>query len=152
KGHQLRVPEVWRSQTASGRGDRERTRTRCLEPGGVGPHQAVRTRRRGRWPGLFPRPGNGPFQHAGDVGVDDEVRQDELPVLIHPATEPSRHRDGQRRSAYTRRTVCVHGKAEVPSVLHYRPMGRPTKDRSGPATETLTLRLTAEDRALLDRL
>jgi len=31
-------------------------------------------------------------------------------------------------------------------------MGRPPKDRSGPATETLTLRLTREDRALLDRL
>ncbi|MFO0756025.1 MAG: hypothetical protein U0359_06020 [Byssovorax sp.] len=31
-------------------------------------------------------------------------------------------------------------------------MGRPPKDPGGPATETLSLRLTAEDRALLDRL
>jgi hypothetical protein len=31
-------------------------------------------------------------------------------------------------------------------------MGRPPKDQSGPATETLTLRLTREDRAVLDRL
>lgn len=31
-------------------------------------------------------------------------------------------------------------------------MGRPPKDRTGPATETLTLRLTKDDRALLDRL
>jgi Helix-turn-helix len=38
------------------------------------------------------------------------------------------------------------------SVLRYAPMGRPTKDKSGPATETLTLRLTAEDRDLLNRL
>ncbi|MFO0756639.1 MAG: helix-turn-helix transcriptional regulator [Byssovorax sp.] len=31
-------------------------------------------------------------------------------------------------------------------------MGRPPKDRSGPATETLTLRLSTADRALLDKL
>lgn len=31
-------------------------------------------------------------------------------------------------------------------------MGRPPKDRSGPAGETLTIRLTADDRALLDEL
>ena len=31
-------------------------------------------------------------------------------------------------------------------------MGRPPKDRTGPATEALSLRLTPEDRALLNRL
>jgi hypothetical protein len=48
--------------------------------------------------------------------------------------------------------VCVQNDTLDGTVLQKETMGRPPKDRTGPATEALSLRLTPEDRALLNRL
>jgi hypothetical protein len=48
--------------------------------------------------------------------------------------------------------VCVQNHVLDSIVLQKETMGRPPKDRAGPATEALSLRLTPEDRGLLNRL